>query len=96
MADVQIVPLRSFVHGRYRLRAQQAMLLPESIAQDLERAGLVRFRPTLNPKALAGKGSDDGPGQPSSASQAAQASTIQTSRPSRRGVSRTPPGDASA
>ena len=94
--DVQVVPLQSFVHGRYQAREGRAILMPETVAQDLERAGLVRIRPTSAPTPPAGKGSDDGPGQPSSASPAAQASTIQTSKSSRRGATKTESGDASA
>jgi len=84
--DVQIVPLTNFIHGPYRMRAGQAMPLSESIARDLERAGLVRIRPApVKASVQAGKETDDGQGQPSSASPAAPASRETTSRASRRG-----------
>jgi len=82
--QVECVPLHSFVHDAIDARAGHPLKMAESTAKDLERAGLVRIRL----KAEAGKGVDDGMGQPSSLLPAAQVLTTKTLRLPRRGAAK--------
>lgn len=96
---VEAVALTDFVHNdidaRFNklCRHSDGSLIDEFTARDLEANGLVRIRmnpvvakqPGANP---AGKASDDGAGQPSSASPAAPRSTTLTSDSLKPGASR--------
>lgn len=84
-----VIPLTSFVHGSVNGQEGQALELEDSMANDLERAGLVRtrFEPPAN-KASGGKATGDGAGQPSSASPAAPALPLKTSPKSTRGAAK--------
>lgn len=108
----EVIPLTDFVHGKINARTGHAIALNEHVANDLERAGLVRikFVPPSQPIGIrnaqggvievyepaAGKAADDGQGQPSSSSPAAPASPTKTSPPSKAGASKTPNTGASS
>lgn len=88
---VEVIPLTNFVHGSINATEQRPFWIEESVARDLERAGFVRIRMAhaIPVKRVdEGKVQDDGPGQPSSVSQAAPASPTTTSEPSKRGRGR--------
>jgi hypothetical protein len=79
--QVQVVPLASFVHGSLDAREGHPVKLDETVAKDLERAGLVRIRARTEP----GKGVDDGRGQPSFVLPVAQVLQTRTLKLPRRG-----------
>lgn len=76
---MRVVPLTDFTHNSITAREGHPIEIPDGAAADLERAGLVRIRPTADKAVAAGKQQDDGQGQPSSSSPAAPASPITTS-----------------
>lgn len=75
---MKVVPLTDFVHGSITAREGHPIEISDGTAVELERAGLVRVRPTEK-VVPAGKPQDDGQGQPSSSSPAAPASPMTTS-----------------
>lgn len=98
---VWCVPLTSFTHDRINAHEGKAFQCRKALADDLERAGLVRVRrprvtpadvnvpPTaVYPQGDAGKAQDDGAGRPSSVSPAAPASHPMTLNASERGRKR--------
>ena len=71
--QVQVVPLSDFIHGQINAREGHAQLMEAGLAEELERAGLVRIKmaPAYANKMMSepvnkGKAEDDGPGLPSS------------------------------
>lgn len=94
---VDAVPLTDFVHGPITAFEGRPFSCERSMADDLERAGLVRIkygpvRPVIRTRGEgvdAGKAPDDGRGQPSSALPAAPASPPATSESSKRGPRKT-------
>ena len=77
--QVEVVPLTDFVHGRISANEGRPIMLENSLARDLERAGLVRIKlTTQSNKEVVGKVADDGAGRPLSALQAAHLSPTQT------------------
>lgn len=93
--DVEAIPLTNFVHGHFECRMNRPVMMPAGVADDLEKAGLIRIalKRTAAP-IVSGKAQDDGQGQPSSASQAAPASQPTTSQPSKRGAAKAAKTDA--
>lgn len=96
---VECIPLTSFVHGPIDAHEGKAVMIEERLADDLERAGLVRVkraRPAVVTSSAgaadAGKPAAAGAEQPSSASPAAQASPTTTAPPSGRGGKRAKKG----
>lgn len=89
--QVQTVPLTDFVHGHITGVEGRPTPMERGVAEDLERAGLLRIKhaplakPRSGTQAEAGKAPDDGAGQPSSASPVAPASPQTTSQSSRHG-----------
>lgn len=79
---VECVPLTSFAHDTIDAHEGKVLLIEKGLADDLERAGLVRVkRPRVTPAQVqndAGKAPDGGEGQPSSVSPAAPASPTPT------------------
>lgn len=90
---VEAIALTNFTHGNVDATAGQVCRhrdgtpINQSLAEDLERAGLVRIRTVKSTPQ--GKAAGDGRGQPSSASQAAPASTKPTSVTLKRGSGKT-------
>lgn len=89
---VDVVFLSDFCHGGLNAVQGKSQLLEKGVAEDLERAGLLRI--TMSPvakiagpatRAEAGKAPDGGEGQPSSSLPAAQASPEKTSTSSGNG-----------
>lgn len=93
---VECVPLTSFIHGSLTMNEGRPQMVEESTAKELERAGLIRIRtaPVAAKAVASGKETDDGPGQPSSVSQAAPASPTPTSPLSKSGKGKTRSGIA--
>lgn len=93
---MDVVPLQDFQHGSRRFVANVAHDVPDSLATDLERAGLVRVKmaaplqnkmqPDADPNP--GKALADGEGTPSASSQAAPASQTTIAPPLKRGRGR--------
>jgi hypothetical protein len=96
---VEAIALSDFVHGDITATEGAscgivtASLIDSGLAEDLERAGLLRIKTPAaapaSPAAAPGKPRDDGQGQPSSASQAAPASQPTTSSSSKAGSAKT-------
>ena len=76
------------VHGRPVLH-RDGTVLSKELAEDLERAGLVRIQTVPAKKETLGKAEDGGAGQPSSASPRAPASPTKTSPSPKRGAAKT-------
>ncbi len=95
--EVECVPLKDFIHGNIYAKADKSFLVDDSIAGDLERAGLVRIkmRPQYANKMVdghenkAGKAQAAGLDQPSPSLPAAQASPPGTLHLPRRGAPQT-------
>lgn len=96
--QVEAIPLTDFIHGPINAHEGRPQMMEQGLAEDLERAGLVRVKlvPRRVDQALrvrgagaivgeAGKAPDDGAGPPSSASPAAPVSQSTTSRASKPG-----------
>lgn len=93
---VDVVFLQDFCHGSLNAAQGKTQQLEKSVAEDLERAGLLRI--SMAPvarvvasegKVDAGKAPDGGEGQPSSALPAAQVSLPKTLTSSGVGAART-------
>jgi len=92
---VEAVAVTSFIHDRINAVEGKPILpwIEESLANDLERRGLVRIIPrridtALRQGAVVGKVMADGRGQPSSSSPPAQASPLPTLHLPKRGPGR--------
>lgn len=91
---VKVVPLTSFVHGNIDAHEGKEFNCEKGLADEFERAGLVRIKRTSVTTATTAAGSEpgkatgDGVGQPSSASPAAPASPTTTPPPSGTGSRR--------
>lgn len=97
--QVEVMPLSNFVHGHLNTKEGRPIWIEETVARDLERAGLVRImaaRAVPAERVDLGKPEDDGQGQPSSVSQAAPASRTTISPRSRSGARRAAKSDASS
>lgn len=90
---VDVVFLSDFCHGSLNAEQGKSTILDKALAEDLERAGLLRI--TMAPVAKiagpatrqeAGKALDDGEGQPSSSSPAAHPLAQRKSKKSGSGV----------
>jgi hypothetical protein len=94
---VEAIALSDFVHGDITategriVRHRDGSLIESGLAEDLERAGLLRIKTAAAQATAAapGKPRDDGQGQLSSASQAAPASQQTTSNSSKAGSAKT-------
>lgn len=90
---VECIPLTSFAHGSINAHEGKALMLDERLADDLERAGLIRVK-RARPMAAtaevadAGKPQAAGEAQQSSVSPAAPASPMTTAPKSGRGGKR--------
>lgn len=95
--DVECVPLTEFVHGSIVAHEGRPMPIPEHVARELEKAGLVRIKmtpaagylPAAQGATDPGKAQDDGAGRPSSASPADPASPRGTLHLSKSGETKT-------
>ncbi len=85
---MKVVPLTDFVHNAINAREGRTIEIPDSVALELERHGLVRIKLGDVDKAVSGKAADDGQGLPSSSSPPAPVSPITTSSLSKRGVTK--------
>lgn len=87
--QVEAIPLTDFVHNHIDAHEGRPIVpwIEESLARQLEQAGLVRIR-LAHAKPVEGKPQDDGQGQPSSVSPVAPASPMTMSTPSARGPGR--------
>lgn len=88
---IECIPLTSFVHGAIDAHEGKAVMIEGSVADELERAGLIRVKrerpaPIVPQASEAGKPPAAGVEQPSSASPAAPVSPETTSPPSDGGA----------
>jgi hypothetical protein len=90
---VEAVALQDFVHGNLHGQRNKLVTLNESLALELERAGLVRITTAPPEGADAGKALAAGTDTPSSALPAAQASPKKTSSKLKIGLPKAPTTD---